>query len=204
MLNTVTDPILSILRPIYLLTLSGFFGILTFLSLLTSLDFSILLSLQAFKDHWFARFWKYYGPISQSGGEPVVGPLLKDARGVVLEVGSGTGNWLHLYNAKQITKFYSIEPNRGHHEALLLKARQTGLFDVFELIPERVEDLQGRAGIEKSSIDTVSTLQVLCSIDEPGAMISELYELLKPGGSWLVYEHVKTRFGGPITWYQGM
>lgn len=33
-------------------------------------------------------------------------------------------------------------------------------------------------------------------------MISSLYEYLKPGGQWIVYEHVVTHVGGFVALYQ--
>jgi len=33
-------------------------------------------------------------------------------------------------------------------------------------------------------------------------MIKSLYGYLKPGGQWIVYEHVITHVGGLVAWYQ--
>ena len=35
-------------------------------------------------------------------------------------------------------------------------------------------------------------------------MIKELYEYLKDGGQWIVYEHVKTQHKGWVSKYQGI
>jgi len=43
------------------------------------------------------------------------------------------------------------------------------------------------------SVDTVLTVRVLCSLDErhlEGALAG-LFKCLKPGGQWLVFEHVR-------------
>jgi hypothetical protein len=44
-------------------------------------------------------------------------------------------------------------------------------------------------------------VQCLCSIPTPEKIIKELYPLLKPGGKWLVYEHVKTKYQGHFVGY---
>jgi len=56
-------------------------------------------------------------------------------------------------------------------------------------------------GLGPESVDTICTLQVLCSVPQPQILIHELESYLKPGGSWIVYEHVKTRFRGDIVEY---
>ena len=200
----MANPILELVKPLWLLALSGFFGVLTLFSLVLSFQISPLFSLSSFKHHWFARFWRFYGPISHETGAATVAPLLNSARGVVLDVGPGGGHWLHLYNRDKVTKIYGVEPNHEHHPALLRRAKEAGLQGVFELVPAYVEDVQKDFGIQRGSIDTVVTCQVLCSIDDAGPLISELYKLLKPGGQWLVYEHVRTGYRGPIAWYQGI
>ena len=48
-------------------------------------------------------------------------------------------------------------------------------------------------GISANSIDTVLSIQVLCSVPDPDEILRRLYVLLKPGGQSVVYEHVKSR-----------
>lgn len=47
------------------------------------------------------------------------------------------------------------------------------------------------------------TIQCLCSVPEPRAMIADLYTYLKPGGKWYAYEHVVTHQNVFLTRYQG-
>ena len=68
------------------------------------------------------------------------------------------------------------------------------LGDIYEVIGCGAEELQTKGGLQKNSIDTIVTVQCLCSIPTPELIIKELYPLLKPGGQWLVYEHVKTKY----------
>lgn len=185
---------LRLFRPLYLLYLSASFIPGTVLHLLTSLQFSKFLSWSAFQHAWFSRFWSYFGPMSADFAAESVEPLMKDAEGVVLDIGPGAGQWLYLLAAtknEKITKVYGVEPNREHHSALRQAISQAGLEDTYEILGVGVEDLE-HCGIEKSSVDTIMTIQVLCSVPRPQTIVRELYPYLKPGGRWLVSEHIRT------------
>ena len=73
--------------------------------------------------------------------------------------------------------------------------------DIYEVIGCGAEELQTKGGLQKESIDTVITVQCLCSIPTPELIIKELYPLLKPGGQWLVYEHIKTPYQANFVGY---
>jgi len=160
------------------------------------------LSWSAFQHAWFSEFWRYYGPISRENASPKVAPLMRSAHGVILDVGPGSGMWLQFFNAENVTHIFGVEPNTGHHAALRESARRAGLEDKYEIVPVGVEELE-KFGIGKESIDTVVTLQVLCSIPAPERLVKELYRYLKPGGEWIMYEHVRTSFHGQfVSWWQ--
>lgn len=127
-------------------------------------------------------------------------PLLaNNARGVILDIGPGTGQWLYLFAAAMnpdVRKIYGVEPNAGLHSQLRESAVKAGLGEVYEIIGCGAEELGSVGGIERGSVDTIVTVQCLCSIPGPEGVIRDLYPLLKPGGKWLVYEHVKTKYQG--------
>ena len=62
---------------------------------------------------------------------PAVMPLLQNhAKGVCLDIGPGSGQWLYLFgkaNNPDIKKIYGIEPNPGMHKALKQNAIDAGL-----------------------------------------------------------------------------
>ena len=73
--------------------------------------------------------------------------------------------------------------------------------DVYEVLPIGIESLDnpsawGGTTIEPESIDSIVTVLSLCSILEQEKNIKVLYGLLKPGGRWYVYEHVRIRQPG--------
>lgn len=143
--------------------------------------------------------------MSREGAAPAVMPLLQNnARGICLDIGPGSGEWLYLFakaNNKDITKIYGVEPNKGMHKTLRENAVKAGLGDVYGIIGCGAEELALKGGVEKGSIDTIITVQCLCSIPTPEKIIKDLYPYLKPGGKWLMYEHVKTKYQGDFVGY---
>ena len=69
------------------------------------------------------------------------------------------------------------------------------MMNVYEILTCGIEDvaeLKSR-GITPGSIDTVLSVQVLCSVPYPDETMRRLYALLKPGGQLVVYEHVRSK-----------
>ncbi|KAM0722417.1 hypothetical protein Q7P37_001858 [Cladosporium fusiforme] len=195
----------TLLRPLYLLFCSGWYIPHTIVNLITSFNLQPLASFSDFKDHWFARFWTWFGPRSRNNAAAKVMPLLQNnARGVILDIGPGTGQWLYLFAQAmnpEIRKIYGVEPNAGLHSQLRANAVKAGLGDVYEIIGCGAEELGSKGGIQQGSVDTIVTVQCLCSIPGPERVIRDLYPLLKPGGKWLVYEHIKTKYQGDFVGY---
>ncbi|TEA18772.1 Methyltransferase-like protein 7B [Colletotrichum sidae] len=189
-----------------------------------------LLSYASFKEAWFGNFWVYMGPMAKQGAEPFVVPLLegrirngrvtddpgKPIEGVVLEIGAGSGMWTdtlaHIVRAAKAeslrgpTKIYGVEPNPMSAATLARRVQQTGMGDTYEVVPVGIEDLQNEAAwggrIDSGSVDCIMTVQCLCSIPEPEKNVRILYDYLKKGGRWYVYEHVKAERGLVIPLFQ--
>ena len=116
------------------------------------------------------------------------------AYGTVLEVGPGSGNQLPRYDTSKIDRIYGVEPNANLYDALRSNIKKHGWSDAYTIVPCGLEDLDKlkEYGIKPESIDTVVSVQVLCSVPRPAALVKDLYRLLKPGGQMVVYEHVKS------------
>ena len=127
--------------------------------------------------------------------ETAVPKLVSQASGVVLELGPGTGTQLSRYNLANITQVYGVEPNIHLHQALWEKAKSSGLSDIYEIIPCGVENTAEleRHGVSTRSIDTVLSVQALCSVPRADRVLRRLHALMKPGGQFIVYEHVKSK-----------
>ncbi|KAI0526704.1 S-adenosyl-L-methionine-dependent methyltransferase [Xylaria bambusicola] len=113
---------------------------------------------------------------------------------------------------QEITRVYGVEPNPEHHHALWHAVDDAGLLDVYEIVPVGIEDLSSSSSssgrkkwdgnIEPGSVDCIVSVLCLCSIPDPQENIHELYKLLRPGGRWYVYEHVKVRYSWYMRLYQ--
>ncbi|KAL2146202.1 hypothetical protein VTI28DRAFT_4781 [Corynascus sepedonium] len=125
--------------------------------------------------------------------------------GTVLEVGPGSGMWVSLYTPQylpttghenKIRKIYGVEPNTSVHPLLRAQVAAAGLDGdgsdtTYEVVPLGIEDLAVSGRVEPGTVDCVVTVMCLCSIPDPQRNIAQLYNFLRPGGRWYVYEHVR-------------
>jgi len=82
---TPLDILWHLIDPFLFIALSASYLPLTILALIRTQQFSTLASPARFKDAWFARFWGEVGPQTRENALPRVGPMIKEARGVVLD-----------------------------------------------------------------------------------------------------------------------
>jgi SAM-dependent methyltransferase len=164
---------------------------------------SKLFSWSSFQKAWFSNFWSWFGSMMRNNAATVVSPLLQShASGTILDIGPGSGEWVYLYapTANKISRIYGVEPNVEHHAALRKAVEAAGLKDVYEILAVGAEEL-GYVGLEEGSVDTIVTVQTLCSCPDPQGVIGSLYPLLKKGGTWVVYEHVRTKYHDEFVGY---
>jgi ubiquinone/menaquinone biosynthesis C-methylase UbiE len=104
------------------------------------------------------------------------------ARGLVLEIGVGSGLNLPLYGPA-VARVCGIDPS----PELLDRARE-------RIAAARVPVSLIRASAEQlpfrdAAFDTLVMTWTLCSIPNPGAALNEMRRVLKPGGCLLFVEH---------------
>lgn len=159
--------------------------------------------------------WETLGP--QMAVSPIQTPYITDlfsrARGVVLELGPGTGEQMrHLITPVQngaIERMVAAEPNARLHERLVRNAKGIGLdaekgrftalvagAEPTSLIPALhkaglypvASDGDGPEGL----FDTVVTIKSMCSVPQHqmSEIVSTIHTLLRPGGEFLFFEHV--------------
>ena len=116
--------------------------------------------------------------------ETDVPKLVSEPHGTVLEVGPGSDNQLPRYDISKIDRIYGVEPNINLHDALRSNIKKHGCSDVYTIVPCGLEDLDKlrEHGIKPESIDTVVSVQVLCSVLRPAALVKDLFRLLKSEG----------------------
>ncbi|MFF0816789.1 methyltransferase domain-containing protein [Rhodococcus sp. NPDC003318] len=107
----------------------------------------------------------------------------------VVEIGPGVGANLRYLPAGGA--LVAIEPNRYMHSRLYAAARRHGVqLDLRERTAEQT-------GLSDHSVDCVVSSLVLCSVQDPVAVLAEIRRILRPGGTFRFVEHVVARSGTP-------
>ncbi|THW51204.1 hypothetical protein D6D21_01563 [Aureobasidium pullulans] len=83
--------------------------------------------------------------------------LIGSAKGVVLELGPGSGNQIPRFRSSAISKIYAVEPNAQFIPILVQKAKDHGLDEKYIVINAALEDqdVLTAHGIVEGSVDTV-------------------------------------------------
>ena len=133
-------------------------------------------------------FAAVYDPLSkrweEKHGAQLKRSLLVNARGRVLEIGVGTG--LSFPHYPELDELVAVEPS----EPMLRRARTRAaeLGRQVELVAASAE----RLPFEDASFDTVVTMAVLCTVDDPERAVQEIRRVLRPDGQFLFLEHVRS------------
>ena len=122
--------------------------------------------------------------------------IVPQARGMVLEIGVGSGLNLPFYGAG-VEQLYGLDPS----EELLVMARKKARAIAFpiDFLAHPGEEIP----LDDGCIDTVVTTWTLCTIPDPVKALKEMRRVLKPGGMLLFAEHglaPETRVQGWQRW----
>jgi len=108
--------------------------------------------------------------------------VFRDLPATIVEIGPGTGANMRYYAPG--TRVIAVEPNPAMHPYLRKAARRYSL--QLDLRSTKAEHLDL---VTESTEAVISTL-VLCSVDDPEQVVSEIRRVLKPGGRFIYLEHV--------------
>jgi ubiquinone/menaquinone biosynthesis C-methylase UbiE len=108
--------------------------------------------------------------------------VVSDAKGVVLEIGFGSG--LNLPYYQNIEKLYALEPSVELYE--LTKVDTKNKFEI-EHLSVSAENIP----LQDNSVDSVVSTWTLCSIPDVEQSLKEILRVLKPGGRFHFIEHGK-------------
>jgi ubiquinone/menaquinone biosynthesis C-methylase UbiE len=109
--------------------------------------------------------------------------LLKNARGKVLELGSGTGiNFPFYEDAENV---FAIEPNQ--HMIVRSEDKRKMAVVPIEIVKSCAEELP----FDDNTFDSVVATLVFCTIPNVEKAINEMKRVCKPDGKILLFEHVK-------------
>ena len=100
----------------------------------------------------------------------------------VVEIGPGVG--ANLRYLPPGATLIGIEPNRYMHAGLEVAARRHGIhLDLRDRMAEHT-------GLPDHSVDAVISSLVLCTVQDPDAVLAEIRRILRPGGTFHFVEHV--------------
>lgn len=146
------------------------------------------LDLSSFHHPRFAAFYERQsrGKSEQRFFEPLRRELLAHAHGIVLEVGAGTGLNFALYAPEKVTRVEAVEPD----SAMLAYARNrlSQAQVPLTVTQAAVEALPFADGMFDCAVATL----VFCSVGNPARGLAEIRRVLKPGGTLLLLEHVRS------------
>ncbi len=119
--------------------------------------------------------------------------LLAEANGRTLDVGAGTGANLDLY-PDAVTELVLAEPDPHMVKRLRRRLEESGTGA--EVVAAPAEQLP----FEDSSFDTAVFTLVLCTVPNPTAALAEAARVLRPGGTLLFLEHVRSEQSDLARW----
>jgi len=135
----------------------------------------------------FYKDWIYPALVSRLGNPKPIQALRQQivplARGIVLEIGVGSGVNFPYYDGANVQRLYALEPNPGMRRLADTERRRTHLDIQFLTLPgERIPLAEG-------SVDTVVSTFTLCTIPALGEALAGIARVLKPGGTLLFMEN---------------
>ena len=119
--------------------------------------------------------------------------LVGQSKGRVVELGAGTGLNLGHYGS-DVSDLVLTEPDP--HMAGRLRRRVGALGLQATVVETAAEDLP----LDDDSVDTVVSTLVLCTVTDPGRVLAEIARVLRPGGSLLFAEHVRSTSPRAARW----
>lgn len=108
--------------------------------------------------------------------------VVPHAKGVVLELGIGSGLNVPYYNSESVKHLIGIDPT-PNKSALQNALSQSDISN--EMIYESAEELP----MEDNSVDTIVCTYTLCTIPDMDATIKESRRVLKSNGTFIFVEH---------------
>lgn len=120
--------------------------------------------------------------------------VLPQARGVVLEVGFGSGLNLPYYDKSKVTRVIGVDPGEGF--LALSGGRMKDAKVPVELIRAPAEKIP----LGDNIADTAVLTYTLCSVGDPVQALREIRRVLKPDGTLIFCEHGKADDASVVRW----
>ena len=136
-----------------------------------------------------AAFFRIMGPYLEWTLRTRKRKVFADLPTRVVEIGPGVG--ANLRYLPTGTTLVAIEPNLYMHRRLQAAAQRRGItLDLRDRMASHTD-------LPDDSVDAVISSLVLCSVDDPAAVLAEIRRILRPGGTFHFVEHVVAPAGTP-------
>jgi SAM-dependent methyltransferase len=132
---------------------------------------------------FFARVWMFLSTHETEEIKKLRRENLAGLSGRVLEVGAGTGTNFQYY-PNTVTEVVAVEPE---HRLFELAQQAAAAAPVPVTVSTDTAEQFLASGSEP--FDAVVCSLVLCSVDQPDAVVQQLHSLLRPGGELRYLEH---------------
>jgi ubiquinone/menaquinone biosynthesis C-methylase UbiE len=146
-------------------------------------------------------FARLYNWLTWAGELTTVGrwrtEALQTSKGRLLIVGLGPGHDLaHLPPA--VTEVIAVEPAASMRRISSQRMRSIGARRRSSRPVKLIAGVGEHLPLPDASVDSVLLALVLCSVDDPVAVLREVARVLRPGGAVCVLEHVRARDGSVL------
>jgi SAM-dependent methyltransferase len=164
---------------------------------------SLLLHPQALSRTFFAHLWTSISAGVDETYAASKSRLLSSgslASGIVLDIGAGHGHATAYLSREAVTCYVALEPNVGMHNELRRIAAKAGYFEddgSLKILGYGAGDVDAivdaLGGVEGQCVDTMMAIMTMCSTPDAKDVMEELVRrVLKPGGVFLSFEHVRS------------
>ncbi|MAL96582.1 MAG: SAM-dependent methyltransferase [Haliea sp.] len=118
------------------------------------------------------------------------------ARGVVLEVGIGTGHNLPYYDSRRVERLIGVDPSEASWRLAGERAASVSF-------PVEFLGLSGESiPLPAASVDCAVITFSLCTIPDPAQALREVARVLRPGGQLHFCEHGRAPDAGVRRWQE--
>ena len=105
------------------------------------------------------------------------------AKGMVLEIGIGSGLNIPLYDENYVKKVVGVDPSEDM-QSLAKKRINESPIDIQFIVADAA-----KIPLDDQSIDTIVCTYTLCTVSNPEGVLKEMKRILRPGGKFLFSEH---------------
>jgi len=107
-------------------------------------------------------------------------PLCK---GIVLEIGSGSGLNFPYYKTSKVKKIFALEPDKEMTELARQETKKSSIEITF------LQEYAERISLKDNSVDTILLTYSLCTIPDPISALKEMKRVLRSNGCLVYCEH---------------